>query len=432
MRRPTWEDVTTAAGPEVISAVLVFVVLVVAFCCGSSLGAQMTDFPPLSPAREVRTVFEDGLWHHRRGVPRDNTGDGQVGTVVDGDTVRWTLMMRTGTPPPGGAFWTKSYADDNTPYEGWTGNQQEPPTKGLPGLPPLSHHNIDTHHWVQNPYTGVVTWLQGVKPGARRPGAAGLVFAIQRATSSTFAAEPENYTRYPNELFLEPHPDAPWEQPVYYKGTNTYWGGVAEGAIFYDPFLDVVAGFYTAKTREAPDWTGQRHRSRIGRYACFMEDFDTAPVPHRLPAPGPESYVFDPVRDGAGGAYGDTDETAVWGTGHGILQMHVFIIPYDGYYHLVCKGRKPNTGQGKVNHSVGFAHYWSPNQGLDWYPDSGNPLVNLEILGWPVVEGVANRLNSPHGYINPWTRTGYLFFWGNPQGRTNKVGTRLWCMEFAL
>jgi hypothetical protein len=41
-------------------------------------------------------------------------------------------------------------------------------------------------------------------------------------------------------------------------------------------------------------------------------------------------------------------------------------------------------------------------------------------------------MNSPHGFIDPWAKVGYVFFWGNEIGRVNKLGTRLYCMEFAL
>ena len=407
------------------------------------LGAQFRDLPPLSEPRILETTFEDGLWHHRFGEPRDNTGDGQLRIVIEGDAPVWILMMRMGTPPPGGAFWRKEGALDN-PYEGWTGNQQQPPIKGLPGIPPHSHGNIDTHHNFQDPHTFEMNWFSGVKPGYRRQWAqlsgnpnwstaAGVVFSIERSTSMVLAAEPENYTRDSPELWLTPHPDAPWEHPVYYRSNNSYWGGVAEGAIDVDTFnlpYAVGVGFYTSKTREDPDAFGQRHRSRIGRYAFFLEGPD-AMKPVRLPAPGPESYVWDARRDGAGGKYGSTNESAVWGTANGILQQHVFINPYDGRYHLLVWGKKPNTGQGKVNRTVGLAHYWSENQGLNWIPDTGNPIFTKQSLGFEDI-GVANQMNSPHGFIDTWNRKGYIFVWMNEIDRVNKVGTRLYGFEFAL
>ena len=416
------------------------------------LAAQFTDLPPLNGPTIVTTTFEDGRWH-KRPTPSepgkgDNTGDGTVLLVIDGDGRVGIVVKRMGTPPPGGAFWRTTY--ESFPYEGWTGNQQQPPIKGMPGRPPYSQGNIDTHHGFQHPFTLDVEWFSGVKPGYRQewheyafplafperqvpPSAAGVVFSIQRSTQHTLAAEPENFTRYLDELWLTPHPDAPWEHPIYYVFNNSYWGGVAEGAGLIDtlnfPTVKGV-GYYTAKTREDPDAFGQRHRSRIGRYVFDLEG-PNAMQPVRVPAPGPESYVWDPIRDGAGGAYGSTNETAIWGTDNGILQMSVFFNPYDGRHHLLCWQRKPHTGQGKVNRSIGLYHAWSDTAGLTWNPDSKNPIFTKESLGWPEIGG-ANQMNSPHGLIDPWTKRGFIFMWGNETGPTNAVGTRLYCFQFEL
>lgn len=410
-----------------------------------SAPAQMTDLPDLSAPRIVTTIFEDGLWHHKpAGTPRDNMGDGRVTVIVDGDVRRWALVARMGTSPVGGAFWTKPYFEDTNPYENWGGNTQTQENKSLPGLAPYSHGNIDTYHGGFQRDNGDAEWFSGVKPGWRKEwakltgnpnwqNAAGIVFSIQRSTQHTFTSDPSNFTRYPNELWLTPHPDAPWEHPRYYKATNSYWGGVAEGSVVKDTFnfpIAVGVGFHTAKTREAPDPFGQRHRSRIGRYAFYL-DGPNAMQPVRLPAPGPESYVFSSMRDGAGGDYGDTEEDAVWGTANTILQQHVFMNPYDGFYHLLCWGKEPSRFGGKTNDSVGLAHYWSPNQGLNWYADTNNPIFTRQSLGWPDI-GVANQMNSPHGYIDPWAKRGYIFMWGNETGRTNELGTRLYCFEFEL
>lgn len=440
MRRPNREEIVGAVPIVVVIGVLIF-----ALCCSSASAQSFTDLPPLSAAREVRTEFEDGLWHHKpAGTARDNTGDGTGFVILDGDARFWVLVMRMGTPPPGGAFWTKPYFEDSDPYENWGGNTQVQNNKSLPGISPYSNINIDTWHGFQYPTGGDVEWFAGVKPGWLREwakltgnpdweNAAGVVFSIQRSTQHNFTSDPSSFTRYPNELWLTPHIDAPWEHPIYYPGTNSYWGGVGEGAVLVDTYnfpFAVGVGFYTAKTREAPDAFGVRHRSRIGRYAFYLDGPD-AMEPVRLPVPGPESYVFSSMRDGAAGDYGDSNASAVWGTANTILQMSVFFNPYDGLYHLLCWGKKPNTKGGETNRSVGLAHYWSPNQGLHWVPDSENPLFTRATLGWPDI-GVANQMNSPHGYIDPWAKKGYVFFWGNPEGRTNKVGTRLWCMEFDL
>ena len=410
--------------------------------------AQRGDLPPLSEPRIVTTVFEDGLWHHRNDQPRDNTGDGQVMLVLDGDVRRWVLYLRMGTPPPGGCYWTKLYTtEDPEPYEGWTGNRQQPPIKGMPGAAPYSHVNIDTHNGFQDPYTLYREIFHGVKPAnliewhefrfpnseTRPPNPGGIMFGLQRSTQTAFGAEQSNFSLYRSELWLQVHPDATWEHPAYYAHNNTYWGGVAESAHFVDninfPWA-IGVGFYSGKTREAPDAFGERLRVRIGRIAFWLEGPD-AYKPVRLPAAGPDSYVWDPVRDGAGGLYGDTNETAVWGTCNRILQQFVWMDPWTGHYHLICWQSLPSTRQGIVNDTVGLAHYWSVDQGLHWIPDSNNPIFTRQSLGWDDI-GVANQMNSPHVCIDPWRRKGYLFFWGNQVGRVNKVGTRLYCMEFDI
>ncbi len=397
-------------------------------------------FLPKLDGRPIIVTNDDPNNHwHRRGRRWNNMGDGKVIPVINGDRRWWKLMMRVGTPPPGGACWLAHY--DEGPLAGWHGNQPEPPIKALPSAAPYSHINRDTYHGFQNPYDARYHWFSGVKPGilkewAKKTGnlnwqaAGGVVFCIQHAYADKLGVEPELYTQENNEVWLEPHIDATWEHPQYIRRNNTYWGGVAEGASFVDTFSFPYAlgmGFYTAKTREKPDPFGETHRSRIGRYAFWLEG-PNAFKPFRLPMPGPESYVWDPIRDGAGGEYGDTNKTALFGTANRILQMSVDPDPRHGCYRLSMWQSIPNTGQGKVNASVGFAEYLSFDQGLNWIPNPENPLFTTKSMGWEDI-GIANRMNSSHQVIDPWSGDHWVFFWGNEQDRQNKNGTQLYAFK---
>jgi hypothetical protein len=393
----------------------------------SSGRGMMMDLPRLSDPRIVTTANGGGTWHFKNGKPRDNFGDGQMGIVEVGNHREYWLMMRMGTPPPGGVFFRKKY--DGNPYE-WGPVSRRRPVKALPGAPPHSHGNIDTHVFAQNPLTGVTTFLHGVKPGWRKPSdGRGQTFAIQRATATDPPRGPAGFTRYFDELLIAPHPDAPWEQPRHDQARDVWFGGSGESSLVMDPPVAVV--FWEAKTSEGPDAFGQRFRGRLGRAECDLETFDEKPVMVRTPPPGPRSYVFDPADDPR---YRKTDKGAVWGTAHVTLQAHVSINPLDGSYHMVALNSKPNKGTGEVNRRTGIGHWWSHDKGFTWRQDSRNPLIDWESMGWKHI-GIGHRLNSPWlmwDVDEDGKGVVYLGFWGNGTGAQNKLGTRLYLCEASL
>jgi hypothetical protein len=396
------------------------------------------DMPEMSEPRDVTTILKEGAWHFKKGVRRDNMGDGQMGVAVYGDKRYYVLMMRMGgnpRPVPGGAFWFKPY--DGNPYEGWMQTGQEPGTtphhiQAIPGTAPASHHNIDTHFafaspltGIGNPLTGVKTWASGVKPGNRPNPQRGQYFSIQRSTNVVLSSMPEDWTQFlpKEELLFVPDHEIPFETPRLY-GNREWWGGSAESAGVFDPWAGEAVAFVTSKTQEGPDWTGTRFRARIGRHVAPMANFDVDPQFVRDPHGEP---VFDPTKHG--GKLGE------WGTHYTILQQSVAIWP-DGGYHLVAHGKTPlkawSTGKpkgGQMNKTDAFGHWWSDDRGRTWHPDSRNPLFDKAHFGIDETLNIANQMNSPHTWYDPWAKKLYFTCWINRTGEQNKLGTRLVLME---
>ena len=389
---------------------------------------MMTDLPAMSKPRVVENATGGGTWHWLNGVVRDNFGDGQMGLVQVGDSWEYWLVCRMGTSPVGGAFFRKPY--DGNPYE-WGEISKDATVKAIPGLTPYSHHNIDTHVFAQNPETGVVTFVHGVKPGTRPAGATGMIKALQRATAvDPQSVTPSSFTRFRQELFLQVDPRAPWEGPMFYAGRNEFWGGVCESSILIEPDDNTAVGFYVGEMVEGPDAFGQRGRWRIGRWVAPLLDFDTAPAVLRDPPPSATSYVWDPRRDGGGGDYGDTNATAIWGTCNTVLQQHVSRAP-DGSYHLVALGKQPSKLIGVENRSTAVGHWWSHDKGLTWQPDARNPILTAADLGIDLTLQLANRINSPWLMWDPRGKV-YLGVWCNRTGMQNQLGTRLVLCEAAI
>lgn len=398
--------------------------LSILFSCG--LAAQ--DFPEFSAPRDVTTIHEGGAWHFKNGVRRDNQGDFTMGVVTIGDQRYYVLMIREGGNPkpiPGGAFWWKLY--DGDPYTGWHQDSLEEGgtphhVQALPHAAPLSRWNIDTHAWAQNPLTQTMIWVHGVKPGTA-PGPQ--TFAIQWATSTTISSDPSAYTRHLAEVLIPSN----WGHPVK-LGNGKYWGGAAESSLAIDPQLAVAFLYWTDKTRENPDAFGVRHRSRVNRATISLANIDTDPQVTRGPV------VFDPVLHGADGDYGTENATSLWGTANTILQQSVTILP-DGTHHLVAHGKRPfkradgTPAKGRSNRTDAFGHWWSPH-GIEWRSDTGNPLFNKAYFGIDETLGIANQMNSPHTWVDPWAKKFYFACSINRTGEQNKLGTRLVLMEAPL
>jgi hypothetical protein len=118
--------------------------------------------------------------------------------------------------------------------------------------------------------------------------------------------------------------------------------------------------------------------------------------------------------------------------------MSVTIFP-DGGYHLVGVAKEPfepwPTGkkkQGLMNATVAFGHWWSGDRGRTFTADKNNPLFNRAHFGINAELGIANQMNSPHTWIDPWANKLYFCNWVNRTGEQNKLGTRLVLMEASL
>lgn len=367
---------------------LLALVLLLAVGLAAPASAQLG----FTPLREIQSVYKDGGFHFIKGERRDNIGDFQIGVaVVDG--VRYYVMMaRMGTPPPGGAFWWAPYGD---PYSGWT--QGHPPGSApspIKSLPmPKGAANIDTHAWVQNPLTGVFTWLHSVRDA--RTG----LYHLERATSAK----------------LRPNPG-------FYKRLGTIGSDRSEEcSIVIDPWFRVSFMFYVRKTSEAPDAFGVRFRSRVYRRAISMArgEFDTNPYV------GKEIMVFEPSQDGQG----------LWGTANTILQPSVTILP-DGSYLMVALGKTPirtyngKPAVGRMNNTTAVGMWRSVDLGRTWKPVAGNPVLSRQFLG--LVPGFANQVNSPHAWYDPWKRKLYVSMQIHRGGTVNEVGSRLATCELQL
>ena len=358
------------------------------------------ELPPFTEPREVRSVYKGGAWHFKDGVRKDNFGDGTIGIVLLGDRRYYVLMCRMGTPPPGGSFWWVPYDEPGAPYTGWRqgteswGKVWEPPLKALPK--PLGSTNIDTHCFFQNPLTQVISWAHAV---ALPPNG---VSHIERATSNTIDPYPEAYRRFAEVLI------------------GSEGGKSQEQSWVVDPWAADTALFYVRKTTEAPDSVGVRFRSRVYMRRISILGVDTEPK-----FTGPEKLVFAPDQDGQG----------AWGTGNGVLQPGICILP-DKSYLMAALGRTPiglPNGQpavGQMNKTTAVGAWRSFDRGETWKPVAGNPLFSREVLG--VVDDYGNPLNSPHFWYDPWKRILYFAVWRNNEGEANMLGTRLLLCEARL
>lgn len=387
--------------------------------------SMMTTLPPLSAPVVVTNETGGRTWHWRNGEPKETWGDGDMGIVLIGDELFYLLVARTGTPPVSGAIWLMPYNGD--PYH-WPEIPTEPP-KGLPGLPPRSITNIDTHAFAQNPISRVITFIHSSRPGflAAQPNGSD-TYAVQRATSKSPSGNPADFRRFPETLIVAPNFDVPWLSPWKNPQREEWFGGPQEASIVIDPPLALI--FAEHKTIEGPDDFGQRFRGRIGRWVCPLDELDENPV-FKLDPPTP---VWEPTSHPN---YGTSNATAVWGTANITPRLHVVVLP-DGSYHGFFLGGRPakrrdgTPANGITNRSVGFGHIWSHDKGKKWHwDDAQNPFIDWDSLGWSDI-GIANRLNSPFAFVDRLKNVLYVGFWGNPDGEQNKLGTRLYLCEAQL
>jgi len=357
------------------------------------------DLPEFSPLREVTTVYEDGGWHFLNGVRRDNIGDFTMGIVLVGDRRFYVLMARMGTPPPGGAFWWVPYDHPGAPYEGWRqgaeswGEVWEPPIKSLPRP---GSQNIDTHSFVQNPLTQVLSWWHCVKQRG--------VSHLERATSTAIDPAPAAYSR--------------WFEAMTSPDTQ-------EQSIVIDPWAATAYLFVVEKTTEAPDDVGVRFRSKVYRSEIPLLPLAQFDLDPQL---GPLELVFAPGKDGQGG----------WGTANTVLQPGVCILP-DRTYLMAALGKRPisipgtnppRPAVGQMNRTTAVGLWRSSDRGATWIPEPGNPVFDREYLG--LTDGLGNQVNSPHPWLDPWKRIVYVAMQLNREGEVNQVGSRIVMCEARL
>jgi hypothetical protein len=214
-------------------------------------------------------------------------------------------------------------------------------------------------------------------------------------------------------------------------------GGCQEQSVVYDAEDDKLVFFWEGAYRDEaqPEWNGLAiEHFAIGRADADAADFDesTAVTPIWTPVPAVDSYVWRPNENGMkeSEVYGETEETAVWGTSEKVtLRSNVTINPVDGVYHMVLQQKKPSLLQGRENRSSGIGHYYSLDKGLTWTADSNNPLVTWEKMG--AVNGEqANKLNSPFLVWDTTAAKVFLCFWYNDNGLlVSTPGTRLVALE---
>ena len=389
----------------------------------------LTNLPSFSAMTEVTTLNEGGQWQIN-----DSFGDFRMGIVTVDSTTYYLIIWHYF----GGVVARKTY--DGDPYSGWPTNVIASPTQAIPRNETYSASNSDTWDFIQNPSTGIVTATTAVAPGALPGGGTGHVHCIQRATASNPTASPDDWTRYPSEIILQPHASAPWEGPTV-EGT-AYSGGILEQSVVYIPGTGFVI-FYDGDVIESgnADFTGATRYRRMGRAVAPAATFDTSPAFSRTPSAGEGSYVWSQIENGMlpTEVYGEY-EAAVWGTALVPRQSHVSRNPNDGLLHMVLLGSRPNVLIGQQNQSWAIGHYWSDDDGFTWTADVNNPLVTIDdvetAFGAPVT--TADFLNSPNLFWDTTASKVYLAFAANnagtgtpPQG-VYSIGTKLMLMEAAI
>lgn len=392
----------------------------------------MTNFPNFKGSLEhVKSGSPEGEWHIN-----SNHGDGHM-IVADG---KFRFVRNTFDPGSpilqGGAYAEKD--DNQDPFNGWpevAGGLSDPEIAIPWGEHVTNNLGVDTLILLQNK-TGKYTCLYSAVPGEAGE-YQGNKWTAQRATADTPTTDSSGWTRYSGEQVIQADAAAPWSESYAENSTPPieYDGGCNEHSAFYDPDLDAVVVFFGTKHDEpgSPQF-GRTIKFRLGRAECPADEWDDTPSTSTVwtPDPAEDSYVWSPSEHGMkpDEVYGATNETAVWGTGHSTIQWNVSRNPWDGSYHMVGLGVKPNTSQGAQNLTQGIGHWWSLDKGYTWQADSRNPLFTWDTLGFTNL-AVANKINSPFMLWHEQARKAWLMFWANDDG-AYQTGNKLYGIELAL
>lgn len=411
---------------------------------------RLYELPPLEEPVIVTTLNGGEHWHYKgkgaNAYPRDNFGDGWMGVVQVGDRREYWLICRMGSSPVGGVFFKKQW--DGDPTQGWT-TELEDPTKALPYFSNSpSQINIDTYTFAQNPRTKLVTIPHFAKPGYMWPNVPPMSGDsepgyLQRAQTMAGGKEPSNFTRFKDEVLMQPDTTSPYEQ-LYQRG-NTYQGSSCETSLVIAPPYAIL--LWEHKTWGPADWTGQIFKGRLHRAWCWLWELDRNPKFRRIAG---EGYVFDP-EEARLPERSTNNGDALWGTANVTLRPGVTINPNDNIMHMVYLTGRPQVrsdgtpANGKVNDSMGIAHLWSDDYAWKWHWDAGTlrggraPLMMERGLPGYRDNGTSNRINSPFILFDVGAKspefpngTGWVMFWGNPEDTMGQPGTRLWAMRFKL
>lgn len=431
----------------------------------------MTDLPLLGERLRAKTLeglLTDGDSNENPWLPegrkhqfnsKDNWGDGTVIRVGD----YYMMTHRSGYPLTGTSLNGCQFqikAADGIPSQYWNLITGPGPEHGLikPYMAIQTSHftnvtNIDTACMVHIPADdmwpeGYIS-LHGVKPGdiGEGSGEGGIRKTIQYwlwTGEGLPARESGNWVgpsgvRGPHLINGKDYPAAIWAQA--YGEPASLDGGCDESSGFYDPELRKVVVFWEGNYVQGPaEWNGSTLRFAIGRAECEPDEMVDAlnyATAQWTPEPSATSYVWRPKENGMkdGEVYGETNESAVWGTSEKVpLRSHVSRDPRTGYYHMLLLQKKPNTGGGKENRTSGIGHYWSDNYGKkgSWHADVNNPIVDWDSNGFPD-NGQANKLNSPHILWDEPNDTGWVCYWGNgTTGGMNSPDTQLYMRSFPM
>lgn len=404
----------------------------------------LLDLPNLSQPQVIKNISSpgEGVW-----IDGDKMGDGHI--IIAGGDYHIAFRCFTGGQAVAGGVYNRKKHDGDI-YNGWDAINLADPVRAFPlGLDP-TNVAMDTYGLIRNPDTGLLTVHFTTRPGTRPGGELGTINSIQRRTAATPTKAAASWTDYAAEHILEVTEDWEWYTTGGEPLTNVK--GVMEQSIV-GPIDNDYLMFYIGKNSETDpagphpyDYTldvfGEGAKARLGRAVAPAATFDASPDFTKDPAGaglGQEStnWVFNQPKDGGIKVvgqeipgYGTTNENAVWGSANTVIQTNVSVNPSDGVLHMVGLGKKPNTGGGPANKTIGIGHWYSLDGGFTWIPDKKNPLIDIATMGWDPDNGFANKFNSPHMVWDPGKNRAYIAFWGNDVGN-GEVGTRIYAASFA-
>ena len=399
--------------------------------------------PPFSTPQALLCGHENGQWKvPGPGSPgEDNHGDGQMIRDLTTDPPIYRMAFRIGGGN-GGVYVEREDTGPGAAFD-WTGvtllGGNQSPIQSIGTADPTNEGNIDTFSLAVNPYTGVVTIVNGVKPGNIPEIYSGYWSGVQRRTSNAphkggaFLGNPDNWNSFGAEFVAEVvgEYDPEWTGPTWHEprldGPLLFSGGLGEPTIFYEPFLDKMIVTYEAKSSGPSQWN-KTDKNRIGMRQSVMTDFDTAPTWIDVPILANDSAIFDPETL-AEYIPSPSEVNGPWGTKPGITQRcGIAVNPIDGVWWMAFIGQIAAMQAGVANASTGIGLAYSENQGATWALHPDNPIFDKEILGWGENPEV-NWVNSPYLIFEPDRSRCLLGFWGNPIGEQNKKGTRFWLAQ---